>query len=130
MSALGQKRTLGDVIRFNSSVRSQQFLLIQIWWVDTRSRSAGLGRRDVAGGDLVFVGGEGCQDFGLLALRHFGKVQALSEFCCDRIKFCGGDAEVPMGLLEAERRLAGLGGRELEGPARNITDPERPHELE
>src|SRR5262245_3749618 len=124
MSALGQKRTLGDVIRFNSSVRSQQFLLIQIWWVDTRrSRSAGLGRRDVAGDDLVFVGGEGCQDFGLLALRDLGKVQAPSEFCCHRIKFCGGDAEVPMGLLKAERRLAGLGGRELEGPTRNIADP-------
>ncbi len=32
-----------------------------------------------------------------------------------------------MGLLKAERRLAGLGGRELEGPIRNIADPQRSH---
>jgi hypothetical protein len=44
---------------------------------------------DVAGGDLVLVGGKGCQNFGLLALRDLGKVQAPSEFCCDLIKFCG-----------------------------------------
>ena len=85
--------------------------------------SAGLGGRDVASGDLVLVGGEGCQDFGLLALWNFGKVQGPSEFCCDLIKFCGGDAQVPMGLLEPQRRLAGLGGRELEGPTRSITGP-------
>jgi hypothetical protein len=36
--------------------------------------STGLGGRDIAGGNLVLVGGEGCQDFGLLALRHLGKV--------------------------------------------------------
>ena len=35
-----------------------------------------------------------------------------------------------MGLLKAERRLAGFGGRELEGPTRDIADPQRPHELE
>ena len=35
-----------------------------------------------------------------------------------------------MGLLKAERRRAGLGGRELEGPTRNVADPQRPHEFE
>ena len=35
-----------------------------------------------------------------------------------------------MGLLKAERRRAGLGGGELELPARNAADPQRPHELE
>ena len=35
-----------------------------------------------------------------------------------------------MGLLKAERRGAGLGRRELEGPTRNVADPQRPHELE
>ena len=35
-----------------------------------------------------------------------------------------------MGLFKAERRLAGLGCRELEGATRNAADPQRPHELE
>ena len=35
-----------------------------------------------------------------------------------------------MGLHKAERRRAGLGGRELEGPTRNVADPQCPHELE
>ena len=35
-----------------------------------------------------------------------------------------------MSLLKAERRRAGLGGRELEGPTRNVADPQRSHELE
>jgi hypothetical protein len=82
--------------------------------------SAELGGPDIAGGDFVLVGGEGCQDFGLLALRDLGKVQAPSELCGDRIKFCGGDAEVAMGLLKAERRLAGLGGRDWKGPPETL----------
>jgi hypothetical protein len=69
----------------------------------TQDASAWLGDRDIAGGDLVLVGGEGCQDFGLLALRDLGEVQGPSEFRCDLIEFCGGDPEVPMGLLKAER---------------------------
>jgi hypothetical protein len=56
-------------------------------------------------------GGEGCQDFGLLALRDLEEVQSPSELRCDLIEFCGGDPEVPVGLLKAERRRAGLGGR-------------------
>ena len=36
---------------------------------NTQDASAGLGNRDVAGGDLVLVGGKGGQDFGLLAFR-------------------------------------------------------------
>jgi len=36
--------------------------------------SAALSGRDVAGRDLVFVSGEGCQNFGLLALRDLKKV--------------------------------------------------------
>jgi hypothetical protein len=60
---------------------------------------AALGGRDVAGGDLVFVGGEGCQDFGLLGLRDLEEGQGPSEFRCDLIEFCGGDPEVPVGLL-------------------------------
>jgi hypothetical protein len=54
---------------------------------------------NVASSHLVFVSGEGCQDFGLLALRHLDKVQGPSEFRCDLIEFCGGDPEVPVGLL-------------------------------
>jgi hypothetical protein len=78
--------------------------------------SAALSGRDVAGGDLVFVGGEGRQDFGLLGLRDLDEVQGTPEFRCDLIEFCRGDPEVAVGLLKAERRRAGLGGRELEGP--------------
>ena len=55
------------------------------------------------------------QNLRLLALWNLGEVQRPPEFCCDLIK-CGGDAQVPMGLLKAERRLAGPGGRELERP--------------
>ena len=35
-----------------------------------------------------------------------------------------------MRLLKAERRRAGLGGRELERSTRSVADPQRPHELE
>ena len=85
---------------------------------------------NVASGDFVLVGGEGCQDFTLLFFRHLEEVQGPSEFCCDLIEFGGRDLELPVGFLKAERCCAGLGGRELEGPARNIADPQRAHELE
>ena len=97
---------------------------------ETQDASASLSGRDVAGGDLVFVGSEGCQHFALLALRDLGEVQGPSEFRCDLIKLCGGDPKVSMGLLKAERRRARLGGCELEGPTRNVADPQRAHELE
>jgi hypothetical protein len=92
--------------------------------------SAALGRRDVAGRDLVLVGGKGCQDFGLLAFRDLGEVQRPSKFGCNLIEFGGGNPEIAVSLLQAERRLAGLGGGELEGPTRNVADPQRAHELE
>lgn len=41
----------------------------------------------IAGGDLVLVGGEGCQDFGLLALRYLEEVQGPSKLRCDLIEF-------------------------------------------
>jgi hypothetical protein len=41
-----------------------------------------------------------------------------------------GDPEVPVRLLKAERRRAGPDGCELEGPARDVADPQRSHELE
>ena len=85
---------------------------------------------DVASGDLILVGSESCQDFGLLALGDLDEVQGPSEFCCDLIEFCGRDAEVPMGFLKTKRRRAGLGGRILEGPTRNVAHPQRSHELE
>ena len=107
----------------------------QLYWWDcpawqTYAASAALIGRDVAGGDLVFVGGESCQDFGLLALRDLGEIKAPSEFRGDLIEFCGGDLEVAVGLLKAKRSLARLGGRELEGPTGNLGDPQRPHEFE
>jgi hypothetical protein len=37
---------------------------------------------DVAGGNLVFMSGEGCQDFGLLVLRYFKEIQCPSKFRC------------------------------------------------
>jgi hypothetical protein len=62
---------------------------------------AALGRGDVACGDLVLVGSEGCQDFCLLRLRNLEEVQGPSQFRCDLIEFCGGDPEVTVGLLKA-----------------------------
>jgi hypothetical protein len=51
-----------------------------------RNALAALGGRDVTGGDLVFVGGKGCQDFGLLGLRDLEEVQGPSKFGCDLIE--------------------------------------------
>jgi len=56
------------------------------------------------------VSSEGGQDFGLLTLWDLQEIQSPSELCCNLIKFCRGDPEVPVGLLKAERRRAGLGG--------------------
>jgi hypothetical protein len=72
---------------------------------ETQYASAGLGGRDVTGGDLVFVRGEGCQDFALLALRDLEEVKGPSEFCGDLIEFCGGNLEVAVGLLKADRAI-------------------------
>ena len=76
------------------------------------------------------MGGEGCQDFVLLALRDLEEVQGPTEFRCDLIEFCGGDLEASVGLLKSERRRAGLGGRIREGSTRNVANPKRSHELE
>src|SRR5688500_7126375 len=85
--------------------------------------------RGVARGDLIFVGGEGCQDFALLALRNLKEVQGPSEFGRDLIEFCGRDAKIPVSLFKTERRRTWLGGRELEGSTGNVANPKRPHEL-
>jgi hypothetical protein len=82
------------------------------------------------GGNLVFVGGEGCQDFGFLRLWDLEEIQGPSKLRCNLIKFCWGDPKVPVGLFKAERRRAGPGGREFERPTRNIADPQRSHKLE
>src|SRR5437667_2124303 len=92
--------------------------------------SAALGGRDVTGRDLVLVGGKGCQNFGLLAFRDLGEVQCPSKFGGDLIEFGRGDPKIPMRLLQAKSRLAGPGCGELEGPTRNVADPQRSHELE
>src|SRR6187397_487857 len=80
----------------------------------TRDASAVFG--DIASGDLIFVGGESCQNFGLLALRDLDGVKSATEFCRDLIEFCRRDAEVPVRFFKTKRRRAGLGGRVLEGP--------------
>ena len=76
------------------------------------------------------MGGEGCQDLGLLALGDLDEIQGPSELGCDFIKLCRGDSEFPVGLFKTEWRRAGLSGRKLERPARNVADPQRSHELE
>jgi hypothetical protein len=78
----------------------------------------------VPGGDLVFVGGEGCQDFGLLALRDLKKSRVRPSSAATSSNSARGDPEVVVDLL-AERCRAGLGGRELEGATRNVADPQR-----
>jgi hypothetical protein len=57
---------------------------------ETQKASAALSGRDVAGSDLVFMGGKSRQDFGLLALGDLREVQAPSEFRGDLIEFGGG----------------------------------------
>src|SRR6185503_19373434 len=96
----------------------------------SRDASVALCGRDVTGGDLLFVRGEGRQDFALLALRNLSEIQAPSEFRGDLIELGWGDLQIAVGLLKAKRSLARLGGRELERPARNLGDPQRPHEFE
>ena len=78
--------------------------------------SSSLRDLNVAGCNLAFVGSKGCQDFGLLTLRNFEEIQGPSELRCDLIKFCWRDPEIPVGLLKAERRRAGLGGLNWNGP--------------
>ena len=48
-----------------------------------------LGSRDVTGGDLALVGGEGGEDLALLVVRDFEDVERPSEFCSDLIEFGG-----------------------------------------
>src|SRR5688500_3548452 len=55
--------------------------------------------REVASGHLAFVGGEGSQNFGLLARRDLDEVERTSEFRSDLIEFRGGDPEVSVGRL-------------------------------
>ena len=45
---------------------------------ETQDASTALIDGDVAGGDLIFVGGEGCQDFALLALRDLCEIKGAS----------------------------------------------------
>src|ERR1041385_8432149 len=92
--------------------------------------SAALCDRDVTGGDFFFVSSERRQNFGLLSLWHLDEVQGPPKFRCHLIEFCGGNAEIPVGLFKSERRRAGLGGRKLVWPTRSVADPQRPHELE
>jgi hypothetical protein len=73
-------------------------------------------RGHVASGDLVFVGGEGSQDFGLLALRDLEEVQGPSEFRCDLIEFCWRYPEVPVGLSRPSGVVPGLVAMNLKGP--------------
>ena len=130
MSAKGHKWTFGH--SFDHLVGAQRTIPGFGWAGSSRlaTPQASAAPSSVAGGDLIFVGGEGCQDFVLLALRDLEEVQGPSEFRCDLIEFCGGDLEAPMGLLKSERRRAGLGGRILEGSTRNVANPKRSHELE
>jgi len=54
-------------------LRCSEAVLLEIRPSTTRDASAVLG--DVASGDLILVGGESCQDFGLLALGDLDEVQ-------------------------------------------------------
>ena len=50
--------------------------------------------RPRAGGDFVFVGSEGCQDFVFLTFGYLEEVEGPSEFCCDLINFFGGYPQI------------------------------------
>ena len=76
LSALGQKR----IRAFNASPQKKH-------GAQSLRCSAGLDGRKVAGSDLALVSGEGCEDFGLLALRNLEMIQGPSELRCDFIEF-------------------------------------------
>ena len=101
MSAMGQYGHRHSLITSSAAVNNPRPALAGGDHLDWETLQALAALSDVTGGDLVLVGGEGCQDFGLLALWDLGEVQGPSEFCCDLIKFCGGDAKVPMCLFKA-----------------------------
>src|SRR6478735_8263510 len=62
--------------------------------------SASLMGRDVAGGDLVLVRGEGCENFIFFALRNLDVVQGPPELCRDLVEFCRGDFQIAMSFLK------------------------------
>jgi hypothetical protein len=110
MSAMGQKRTL--TLR-RSRVRFPLKADIRYRCQCRLCARSALSGREVASGDLVFMGGEGCQDFALLALRDLGEIQAPSQFRGDLIEFGWRDHS-------GNRMSAFRGKRTLERPSVNV----------
>jgi hypothetical protein len=96
---------------------------------ETQDAPAALSARDVTGGDLVFVGREGCQDFSLLALRDLNEVQgtpssaATSSSSAGEIRRSRWASSSPSGVVPG---LVAVN----KGPPETLQDPQRPHELE
>src|SRR5262245_51818039 len=122
MSAMGQKRTSNLTGR--TSAKCQKRTSAR-WRNEQRGSRhlASIRVLNVAGSNLVFVGGEGCQHLGLLTLWDLEEIQGPSELRCDLIEFRRGNPEFPVRLFKTERRRAGLGRRKFERPTRDVADP-------
>ena len=75
------------------------------------------------------MGGEGREHFALLALRYLEEVQGPSELRCDLIEFCGEIRRSRWASSRLSGVVPGLVAVYWKGH-RNVTDPQRPHELE
>src|SRR6266511_1197588 len=66
----------------------------------------------------------------LLGLGHFDEIAAAPKLSRNLVELLGRDAQLAMGLLEAEGCASRSRGRELEGPAGDVADPQGAHEFQ
>src|SRR6185436_9050591 len=92
--------------------------------------SGGSGRPSVALGHLVLVGGERTQDQLLLGGGDAELVERPLQLGRDLVELLGRDPELPVRLLEAQRRGARTRAGVLERATRDGTHPERALELQ
>src|SRR4029453_14070249 len=88
------------------------------------------GRSHRSLGYFPFVRPEGCQDFILFTRRYPEVIERASQLSRDLIELLGGDVEVAMGLFQPEGGTSRLRGREREGSAGDVADPQGAHELQ
>ena len=95
---------------------------------DERAALSGRSHRSL--GHFPFMRGEGRQDLTLLARRDPEAIERATQFGRDLVELVGGDVELAMGFLQAEGGAPRLRGAKGEGSTGDVTDPERPHELQ
>jgi len=76
------------------------------------------------------VGRECAENLALFDLGHLEDVERALQLGRDLVELVGRDPQIAVRLLQAEGRGSGLRRRVLEGSARDVGDPQRPHELQ